>query len=430
MGSVSKLTAGLMLGVAGLAMTAAPAFAQKAKREKAAPAPKMSKEFAAPAVAAQDLVKAGNFEGAKAKIAEAEPFAKTPDELFNLNVIRLNMGLGLKDTTVQRQAIEGMLASGGAPAEELPKYEFFAGDFAMKAKDYDASIAHFQKAAELNYPGSTPHLMLAEAYFQKAAAQATPNGQLPPAAKPIAAQGLPHLKKAIEIEKAAGTAVPAGWYNRGFTMAYTSGSPDAPQWALYQVDGDPSGKNWRQLLRTFQDRNRSMTSGENLDVLRLMSQTGALESEYDYSEYADTASKLALFGEVKSVIDQGRSSGKLSAGKLSDFYTQATAKIASDKASLPSAAAEGAKAANGRTAAFTAAAYHGYGDYAKAAELYKLALQKGSVDAGEVNTRLGIALAMSGDMAGAKSAFEQVTTGTRKEIAQFWLLWLSKKSAA
>lgn len=430
MRSISKLACSLMLGVAGVAMTSVPAIA--AKKEKAPEAPKleMSKAFIEAAQAVQKANLAKDFAAMSAALPAAEAAATTPGDKYTAGNFRLAAGIGLNDPAMQRQGLKQMLASGATTEADAPKFNFFAGQLAYNQKDYEDAIPYLQKAADAGYEGSNSNLLLAEATFQKAISLSGNTGQLSAAGKPIAIQGLVPLKKAIDAEKAAGRPVPAAWLSRGFSMAYTAGSPDAPQWAMLQVETSPTGENWRQLLRSYQDRNRSLTAGENLDVMRLMYQTGALQSEFDYAEYADTASKLALFGEVKSVIDQGRSNGKLPAGKLNDFYTQATGKMASDKASLTSAAADAAKAANGRTAAFTAGAYQGYGEYAKAAALYKVALQKGSVDAGEINTRLGIVLAMSGDTAGAKAAFEQVNTGARKEIAQFWLLWLSKKAAA
>jgi hypothetical protein len=52
------------------------------------------------------------------------------------------------------------------------------------------------------------------------------------------------------------------------------------------------------------------------------------------------------------------------------------------------------------------------------------------VDANEVNTRLGIALAKGGDTAGAKAAFASVAAaGARKDIADFWSMWLTAKGA-
>ena len=59
--------------------------------------------------------------------------------------------------------------------------------------------------------------------------------------------------------------------------------------------------------------------------------------------------------------------------------------------------------------------------------LYRTALQKGSVDANLVNTRLGLSLALAGQKAEAEAAFKAVT-GPRAELANFYLLWLSQRA--
>jgi Flp pilus assembly protein TadD len=79
-------------------------------------------------------------------------------------------------------------------------------------------------------------------------------------------------------------------------------------------------------------------------------------------------------------------------------------------------------------AANTGSAYLAYGENAKAIALFKLAQQKGGADADTVNTRLGIALARSGDKDGARAAFKAVTGAQRKDIADFWLLWLDQQA--
>lgn len=421
---VSTMALGLMLAASGVALVgASPAMA--AKKEKA-PKQNFSKEFMGPASELQKAITAKDFAGAQPKLTEAEAAAKTPDDVYTLNLLRLQLGLGLNDPAMQRAAIEGMLASGATPASEVGKYHFYAGDFALKANDVDAGITHLEKAVEAGYPGSAPHVLLAEAHFKKAVAGANGN-QLTPQGKASVQAGLPHLKKGIEVEKSEGKAVPAGWYERGFQLAYVAGLPQASEWAMYSVEADPNAKNWRSLLRGYQDTHHSLTKSENLDLMRLMRTTGALESEYDYSEYAEAAVSSGLPGEAKSVIDEGRSKGQVAANKLSEVYQLASGRIASDKASLPSGEKDAAKSATGKIASSTADAYLGYGDYAKAAELYKLALQKGSVDANEINTRLGIALAKSGDLAGARAAFQNVGAGARQDIAKFWLLWLDKQ---
>lgn len=423
---VSPVALGLMLGLASISMSVPTVAVAK---EKAPPPPKLSAEVSKPLVAAQEALKAKNYEAAKTALVQAEGVAKTPVDKYYVHSIRLNVAIAANDAALQRTAVEGMIASGGAPAAELPKYEFFAGDFAMKAKDYDAAITHFKNARDGGYQGSAPWLLGAEANFQKAVSLSS-NNQISPAGKPFAAAGLPMLKRAIEIEKAAGTAIPANWYSRGFSMAYASGSPDARQWSEWNTAADPSPNNWRSMLRAYQDGNRQMTRGENLDMLRLLKQTKGLIAEYDYGEYADLAQKAGLLGEVKSTIDAGRAAGKVAPNRLTELYQMADTGIAKDKASLPASEADANKAATGKVAVNTADAYLGYGDYAKAATLYRLGLQKGSVDVAEVTTRLAIALALSGDTAGAKENFAKVTGGTRGDIARYWVMWLDQKPAA
>ena len=52
------------------------------------------------------------------------------------------------------------------------------------------------------------------------------------------------------------------------------------------------------------------------------------------------------------------------------------------------------------------------------------------VDADEVNTRLGIALARSGDKAGAKAAFAEVKGAPRSGIAALWTAYVDAPATA
>ena len=88
-----------------------------------------------------------------------------------------------------------------------------------------------------------------------------------------------------------------------------------------------------------------------------------------------------------------------------------------------------AGAAKGDVAMQTGDAYLGQRNYAKAVEMYRLALQKGSIDANVVNTRLGIALALSGQKAEAKTAFGAVAGSPRADIARFWSTWMDLPAA-
>jgi hypothetical protein len=134
-----------------------------------------------------------------------------------------------------------------------------------------------------------------------------------------------------------------------------------------------------------------------------------------------------LPGEEQTVLESGIRAGKLGGTEAPQMLRSASAHIAEDRASLASSEQKARSAATGTIAANTAAAYAGYGDYAKAADLYRLALQKGGVDPNVVNTRLGIVLALGGRKAEAEAAFHAVT-GPRTELAALWLTWLSTRS--
>ena len=126
------------------------------------------------------------------------------------------------------------------------------------------------------------------------------------------------------------------------------------------------------------------------------------------------------------ILQEGNSKGivNLTAkGDAADVMGIVKGKVAADKASLPAADKGARAAANGKAALSTADAYVGYAEYAKAIDLYKVALAKGGVDANTVNLHMGWAQALSGDAAGAKATFATVA-GPRKPVADFWIIHL------
>ncbi|MBN8831734.1 MAG: hypothetical protein J0G94_14195 [Sphingomonadales bacterium] len=410
-----------------------PSSAMAAKKEDkdAGGAPKLSlsKEFMPAAQELQKLSQANDWAGLKAKLAEAEPKVTKPDDKYFFGQLMLNAGLQLKDQPTQRKGLETMLASGLTPAADVAKFQFFVGQFAFVAKDWPAARTNLDAAVKAGYPDAQALVLLANTYFLEAQGQVQGN-EFSPAGKALIKQGLPYLQQAIAKQEAAGQAVDKSWYNTGFRMAVASQDPSQPQWTNLALSHNGSPENWRIALRGLQDANAGMSRDENIDLLRLMASSKSLQNAYSYNEYAEAAWRLGLPGEVKSVIDGGRASGEIDKGALGDLYQLAAGSIAKDQASLPASEKAAAAAATGKPAASAANGYLSYGNYTKAAELYRLALQKGGVDANEVNTRLGIALARSGDKAGAIEAFNKVEgTGARKQIATLWAVWVNSPSA-
>src|SRR3546814_3025197 len=85
------------------------------------------------------------------------------------------------------------------------------------------------------------------------------------------------------------------------------------------------------------------------------------------------------------------------------IYKTASARATKDKAALTALAAKAGGASE------AADAYLAWGDYARAAELYRAALKQTPADPGQVNTRLGIALARAGNVEEARKALAAVT---------------------
>jgi hypothetical protein len=421
---VTPVALALTLALAGGAVSA-PAFAAK-KDEKKGGAPKLnvSPDVIKALQAAQQAAGKQDFAAAKAALADADSKAKSNDDKYQIGAVKLNTSIASKDAAMQGEALTQMLDSGLTPPEQVGQFNAIAADQALQMKNYDLAITHAQAALQAGYKPDVVNVALAQAYFGKAG---TANPSVEPQ-RGLNQKGLAALKAAADTTKAAGGQVPAQWYQIGVSRAANAKLPEVTEWAKMAYQAAPSGENLRTLIRLFQQANPNISNRENLDVMRLMATSGGLVVSQDYLEYAEMASKTGIYGEVKTAIDAGRSKGVLSASQGGDLYQPAVAKIAGDKGSLGSAEADARKAANGKIAAATADAYLGYGDYAKAVAMFELAKQKGGVDADEINTRMGIAKALSGDNASAKAAFQSVQAGSRKQIADLWLAYLGTKA--
>ena len=125
--------------------------------------------------------------------------------------------------------------------------------------------------------------------------------------------------------------------------------------------------------------------------------------------------------EAKAVLEEGTSKGVVntSSKDAQEILGIVRPKIAADQASLAGSDKTARASANGKSALALADAYVGYGQYAKAIDLYKVALEKGGIDAPTANLHMGWAMALSGDAAGAKQQFATVT-GLRKPLADLW----------
>ncbi|HWW65728.1 MAG TPA: hypothetical protein VNZ43_13285 [Sphingomonadaceae bacterium] len=406
---VSTVALGAALAFGGIAMGGAmPAMA----KDKA-PSFNISKGVRESVSAAQEAVKKQDWATAQAKIDEALAASSTPDDKYVANSVLYDIARGTNDQAKQSQAIEGMLASGKVEPAKQAQFYLVAGNLAYQAKDYKRAETLLDQSIKL---GGAP----IEAYALDA--ESKENNGNPAGAVDV-------LVKAAAAQKAAGQKLPSDYYGRGIAIGYKAKlAPQVQALTLSWLQDYPTIDNWRDSLITYRDLNH-VDADQELDIYRLLRTIGALKGESDYYSYAEQL-YLKYPGEAKAVIDEGIAKGFLKASAGSNtkmMLDRASQRVAADKADLPGAAAAAAKSPTGKSAFVTADSYLGYGEWQKAIDLYRMALQKGGVDANVVNTRLGMALARSGDTAGAKEAFSKIT-GARSGLAKYWQVWLDHPS--
>lgn len=430
MALATALATGLVAGGVTLGATAA-----TAKEKEAAKAGSFSKEFitaagplqkvlndatAAKAKGVSEADLKTQLAGAPEQLAAAEAAIKNPTDRMTAGQFAVNLGGMLGDVGMRERGIKNMLDSGLVPADKVTEYQFYLGNFAYTQKDWPVAAEALTKVVQANYSEDTAAELLADVYVQQG--------------KP--AEGLQALKLAVDTRKAAGGTVPADWFKRANLIAYKAKlGPQAIEWSTMMVENDPSPINWLgagQLTREF----GTFTNQESLDLGRLMMRSGAFQSdpkylEREYVEYIEAADPRRLPGEVLKVAEAGVAAGVLRANDqfVTDALSQAKGRIAADKASLPGLERDARAGADGKGALATADAYLSYGEAAKAEDLYKLAIQKGSIDKDRALTRLGIAQCDEGKYDEAKATFAQITGAARAPLAKLWTVYATTKAA-
>ena len=427
--SHAAIAAALVTGAAGLAL-ATPALAKDKKEAAKAPGMKLSPAVVKVAKPAQDALVANDPATAEPFVAQIEAAATTEDDKYIAAVMRYNveaLKLNARQTanpnaTADESALvkplDALIASPSTPAADRPKYYFRRAAMAYNGKQYPVAIDYFTKARDLGYTDPNLGLYLAKAKVE--------SGDV--------AGGSTELEKTIADKAAKGEKAPEDYYR--YAIARSNQRKLKPQtmtWLTKYAAAYPTPKTWYEVLATYgiqQDAVAKLDNPQKIDLFRLMRVTGGLADQYYYLEYAQNAQNAGLPNEAQAVIKEGIANGKIPAAN-----TEAKAMLSEvalrirNEGSLPSLEAKAKSSPSGSLAKQTGDAYLGDGNNAKAVELYKLALSKGGVDADTVNTRIGIALARSGDKAGATAAFATVQSAPRADIAQLWTTYLNQPAA-
>jgi len=415
--STAALAAAMMAGAAGLTV-APPAFAKK--KEEVPKGPVVSPAVGAAVQKAKTALEAKDLATAATAVAEAEAAAKTDDEKYFATVMRYMLEgqknatasagtNGVSDDTPLIAPLDALIANPKTPQNLLPSFEYSRATIAYNAKAWPTAIRLFVSAQQHGSTESNLPLYLARAQILSG----------------DAASGLASLEKLADAGKQT-----EDFYRFALQTSATAGlKPQAVMWMKRWLAAYPTEKNWRDALAFYALSQKPIARLDKkplIDLFRLMRQTKALADQSYYEEYAQKVMDAGLPDETKAVIAEGKALGKIPSppnANIQALITSSNAQVAAE-GSFAGLEAKAAAASTGALSWQTGDAFLGRADYAKAIALYKQALAKGGVDNDEVNTHLGIALALSGDKAGAKAAFAAVTTAPRSDIAGFWATWV------
>lgn len=401
----------LVLAVAGSAL-AAPAAAQApAAQADYKPSRNFGKVYQPIAAIANDA--AGDFAAGRAQLPALVAAIENQDDRYLAGNVHYMLGVKLQDRGLQQQGMELMLASGKASAAANAEMNYFLGEWAYDAQQWARARQYLEAARAGGYTQGNVQGLTAESYFKEGQVQ----------------QGLVYLEGLVEQSRAAGQKPPEAWLRRGQSVTY--GAKDAAQaakWSALLVSEYPNVENWRRAWLIVEELH-SPDAKAKLDLFRLMALTNALNDRANFGRYLDALDPRINATEAGRVLAAARTAGALT--ESDPVYAEIKAVVDERAPGEPAEAAgyarEAAGSANARPAENAGDLYLALEDFAKAEEMFKLALTKAGVDRDAVLTRLGIAQARQGKNAEAKATLAQVT-GTRAPIAQLWTAYVDSKA--
>jgi len=403
------LAAGLTGAAFGL-MTTHVALAADAKP---APQEKISAKVGKPLKAAQDAIQAKNWDAANAAIAEANALeGKTPYETYMTNEMAWYVLLQQKKYPEAAVILEQQVASGLIPPADLPARTKALTQLSYQNKNYDKAIDYGKKYMALNPSDQDIAMLIATSYYMKNdfAMARTESQKLIAGAtgKPPEALLQLQLRTNVELNDRPGTLKALEDMIRFY----------------------PQKKYWEDLLNAqlfLQNGERDLRA-----LFRLIADTDTMDKPDEFTEAASVMVAGGFPTEAQHTIEKGMAANVFqgeSKTRAQQEFDRAKSGAEADRKELAGADAALAAAKTGTQMVATGKLFFSVGDHAKAASAIKQGLAKGGVtDTDDANALLGVALARSGDTAGAATAFSAVKDARLAEISRLWKLYLDTKS--
>ena len=372
-----------------------------------------------PLQAAEQMIKAGKYREALAKVHEADAVGgKTAAETTMIERMRLAAASGAGDADTAARSFES-LSGGMAAPDRLRTIESIAGSY-YRAKEYSKAqqwYARYFKEGGTNPANRT--LMIQTQYM---------SGDFAGVTKELTAE--------IQAAERSGSAPAEDRINLLMNAAVRQKDVAGETFALERlVTYYPKKEYWVTLLARLQSK-PGFSERLALDTYRLSLATGSMSSPADYSEMAQLALQAGSGAEAKQVVDKGFAAGILGVGpqaerdkRLRDLVYKRldeAKKAEVDEERQATAAGDG----NDLVTLGMNEVYEG--QKAKGLQMMQQGIAKGGLKRPEdAKLHYGIAQLAAGENAKAQSTFKTVTgnDGTA-DLARLWSLYAKRAKTA
>jgi hypothetical protein len=379
----------------------------------------MRPEVGKPLQAAQEMIKAGKYREALAKVREAEAVGgKTGAESSMIERMRLAAASGAGDADTAARSFEAISGSVSG-ADKLRMIESIAGSF-YRAKEYAKAQQWYARYFKEGGTSSANRTLMIQTQYL--------SGDLAGASK--------ELMSEIQAAERNGAVPAEDRINLLMNAAVKQKDVGGETFALERlVTYYPKKEYWVTLLNRLQ-RKPNFSDRLSLDTYRLSLATGSMSSAADYSELAQLALQAGSSAEAKQVIDKGFAAGILGVGpqaerdkRLRDLVAKRldeAKKTAADEEKQALAAKDGNELVTiGFDQVFQ-------GQKAKGVQLMQQGIGKGGLKRPEdAKLHLAIAQLNSGESAKAQATLKTVSgnDGTG-DLARLWALYARRAKAS
>jgi hypothetical protein len=369
------------------------------------------------AVQARMAGQAPNWAAVQAALPAAQAAARSNEAKFFIAQAQLELALGSNNIAGQEAALAALMSNPVlSPAEQASFRN--AQNILLNKRAEQAFAANDFAGAERIYR----QLLQASPTDQRLLT----NLRIAQERQGNTAGALQGLEQQIAAAEAGGQKAAEDLYQRAWQVPFRAGRRAEAMAGLQRLlRAYPTAANWRTAVSMVR-QNSGQDNQLLIDTYRFARAANVIERN-EYLVLAQSLDQAGLPGETKAIIDAGIAAGAVqsSSADVTRLMGVTNRRIAEDRAGLTGQIQQARSASTGRQARIAGDVLYGYGRYAEAADLYRVALTKGGEDANLVNTRLGASLALAGQRAGAEAALRAVT-GTRAELAALWLAWLNR----